>query len=60
MRNLLIARVRRQVECIFGILKQHDRYRWVSHRGLARNALELRLKCFAYHLRCALTLRAAG
>ncbi len=58
--NRLIGQVRRQVECIFGILKQHYRYRRVGHRGLARNALELRLKCFAYNLRRALTLREAG
>ena len=58
--NRLIGQVRRQVECIFGILKQRYRYRRVGHRGLARNALELRLKCFAYNLRRALTLREAG
>ena len=59
LRNRLIARVRQAVERVFGILKLHYRYRRVRHRGLARNAVELHLKCFCYNLRRALELRAA-
>ena len=53
LRNRLIARVRQAVERVFGILKLHYRYRRVRHRGLARNAVELHLKCFCYNLRRA-------
>ncbi len=57
-RNALIGKVRAPVEHVFGTLKRSYRYRTVRYLGLARNAVELWLKCLAYNLRRASRLQA--
>ena len=56
-RNALIASRRAPVEQVFGTLKRSYGYRTVRYLGLARNALELWVKCLAYHLRRAARLQ---
>ena len=43
--------VRRQIERVFGHLKQWQHYRRVRYLGLAKNQLELTLKAVAYNLK---------
>ena len=57
-RNALIAPRRAPVEQVFGTLKRSYGYRTVRYLGLARNALELWVKCLAYNLRRASRLQA--
>ena len=56
-RNALIASRRAPVEQVFGTLKRSYGYRTVRYLGLARNALELWVKCLAYNLRRAARLQ---
>ena len=56
-RNALIAARRAPVEQVFGTLKRSYGYRTVRYLGLARNALELWVKCLAYNLRRAARLQ---
>ena len=57
-RNALIAPRRAPVEQVFGTLKRSYGYRTVRYLELARNALELWVKCLAYNLRRASRLQA--
>ena len=57
-RNALLAPRRAPVEQVFGTLKRSYGYRTVRYLGLARNALELWVKCLAYNLRRASRLQA--
>ena len=61
-RNALVAPRRAPVEQVFGTLKRSYGYQTVRFLGLARNALELWVKCLAYNLRRAARLQtlAAG
>ena len=56
-RNALIAPRRAPVEQVFGTLKRSYGYQTVRYLGLARNALELWVKCLAYDLRRAARLQ---
>ena len=56
-----VGRIRRRIETIFGTWKRSYGLRRMRWRGLAREALQVRLTAIAYNLRRAMVIvRAAA